>query len=420
MKPIIKVENLSKRYKIGRTTAHGSIRDAVYGVIRSPLSLIRRNGKSGDNTFWAIKDVSFDVMPGEVVGIVGRNGAGKSTLLKILSRITEPTIGQVDFYGRVASLLEVGTGFHPELTGRENIYLNGAILGMKRSEIERKFDEIVDFSEIERFIDTPVKHFSSGMYVRLAFAVAAHLDPEILIVDEVLAVGDFAFQQKCLDRMHAFGREGRTVIFVTHDMSVLSRLCQKGILLREGRVVAEGEMKAVIKNYMNSGFTSRQEWARASIDVGVDVGVHGLIILKVRMLSSENALTEVVQANEACEIEVTYLVNGPDVSGRIALEIESGEGDIVLTTTDRDASGGADLLRQPGIHTCRCLLPPHLLAPGTYFISATASRTNRMEWDRVSKALMFQISEIGSLYQVDARPGVVAPVLNWETSTSAE
>jgi homopolymeric O-antigen transport system ATP-binding protein len=410
MKPIIKVENLSKRYKIGRSTAHGSIRDAVYGVIRSPLSLIRRNGKSANNTFWAIKDVSFDVMPGEVVGIVGRNGAGKSTLLKILSRITEPTLGQVDFYGRVASLLEVGTGFHPELTGRENIYLNGAILGMKRSEIERKFDEIVDFSEIERFIDTPVKHFSSGMYVRLAFAVAAHLDPEILIVDEVLAVGDFAFQQKCLDRMQAFGREGRTVIFVTHDMSVLSRLCQKGILLREGRVVDEGEMKSVIKNYMNSGCTSRQEWARTSTDLGVD----GLTILKVRMLSSDNALTEVVQSNEACLFEVTYSVSGVGVSGRIALEIESSEGDIVLTTTDRDGSGGADLLRQPGIHTCRCLLPPHLLAPGTYFITAAASRTNRMEWDRVSKALMFQISEIGSLYQVDARPGVVAPVLNWE------
>jgi lipopolysaccharide transport system ATP-binding protein len=251
MRPIIKVENLGKRYRIGTTTAHGSIHDALSRLIRSPLSLIRRNGKSEENTFWAIKDVSFEVMPGEVVGIIGRNGAGKSTLLKLLSRITEPTLGQIDFYGRVGSLLEVGTGFHPELTGRENIYLNGAILGMKRSEIERKFDEIVGFSEIEKFIDTPVKHFSSGMYVRLAFAVAAHLDPEILIVDEVLAVGDFAFQKKCLERMQAFGREGRTVIFVTHDMSVLSRLCHKGILLREGRVAAEGEMKSVIKNYLN-------------------------------------------------------------------------------------------------------------------------------------------------------------------------
>jgi lipopolysaccharide transport system ATP-binding protein len=409
MKPIIKVEKLSKKYRIGTGPAHSTIRDAVSDLIRSPLSLIRRNGKSEERTFWAIKDVSFEVMPGEVVGIVGRNGAGKSTLLKILSRITEPTVGQVDFYGRVGSLLEVGTGFHPELTGRENIYLNGAILGMKRSEIERKFDEIVDFSEIEKFIDTPVKHFSSGMYVRLAFAVAAHLDPEILIVDEVLAVGDFAFQKKCLDRMHAFSREGRTVIFVTHDMSVLSKLCQKGILLREGRVVLEGEMKSVIKCYMNSGVTSRQEWERTS----ADLGGRGLTIRSVKVLSSENALTEIFQSDESCFIEVIYQVNGPDISGRILLEIETGEGEIVLTTTDCDGNGGIDMPREPGIYTCRCTIPPHLLAPGTYFINAAASRTNKQEWDRVSRALMFQISEIGSLYLVDARPGVIAPVLNW-------
>jgi lipopolysaccharide transport system ATP-binding protein len=409
MKPIIKVENLSKKYRIGTGTAHGSIRDAASAVIRSPLSLIRRNGKR-DNSFWAIKDLSFEVMPGEVVGIVGRNGAGKSTLLKILSRITEPTTGQVDFYGRVASLLEVGTGFHPELTGRENIYLNGAILGMKRSEIERKFDEIVDFSEIEKFIDTPVKHFSSGMYVRLAFAVAAHLDPEILIVDEVLAVGDFAFQKKCLDRMHAFSLEGRTVIFVTHDMSVLSKLCQKGILLREGRIAAEGEMKSVIKTYMNSGVTAGQEWEHAS----TGFAERGLIIQKVKVLSVDNALTEVFQSNEPCVIEVTYQVHGHGISGRILLEIETGEGEIVLTTTDCDISGGADTPREPGVYTCRCILPPHLLAPGAYFITAAASRTNKLEWDRVSRALMFQISEIGSLYLVDSRSGVVAPILNWE------
>lgn len=411
MKPIIKVENLSKRYKIGRSNAHGSIRDAVYGVIRSPLSLIRRKGKS-EEAFWAIRDVSFEVMPGEVVGIVGRNGAGKSTLLKILSRITEPTVGRVDFYGRVASLLEVGTGFHPELTGRENIYLNGAILGMKRSEIERKFAEIVDFSEIEKFIDTPVKHFSSGMYVRLAFAVAAHLDPEILIVDEVLAVGDFAFQNKCLERMHEFGRSGRTVIFVTHDLSVLSRLCQKGIFLSEGRVVAEGEMKSVIKCYLNSGLSPRQEWT--STDTMSDVLTRGLAIRNVRVLSSRNVLTDVFQANEPCIIEVTYQVSGPDVSSRISLEIETGEGEIVLTTTDCDSKGGADLLREPGIYTCRCIIPPHFLAPGAYFVTAAASRTDRVEWDRVAKALMFQISEIGSLYLVDARPGMIAPILNWE------
>ena len=232
--PVILVENLGKRYVIGHQVRHDTLRDALGHGFRGLWSSVRgqrAHGRSSED-FWALRDVSFQVQRGEVVGIIGRNGAGKSTLLKILSRITEPTQGRVELRGRVASLLEVGTGFHPELSGRENIFLNGAILGMSRAEIRRKFDEIVAFAEVEKFLDTPVKHYSSGMYVRLAFAVAAHLEPEILIVDEVLAVGDAQFQEKCLGKMREVSRQdGRTVLLVSHNMSVILSLCQRALLL---------------------------------------------------------------------------------------------------------------------------------------------------------------------------------------------
>jgi lipopolysaccharide transport system ATP-binding protein len=256
----IKVENLSKRYKIGVSrNHHDTLRDHLMHGIKS---LFGRNARSSESnrrppavdiradSIWALKDVSFDIKHGEVVGFVGRNGAGKSTLLKILSRITEPTLGRAEIHGRIGSLLEVGTGFHPELTGRENIYLNGAVLGMKKVEIQRKFDEIVDFAEIDGFIETPVKRYSSGMYVRLAFAVAAHLEPEILIVDEVLAVGDVQFQQKCLGKMGNVAREGRTVLFVTHNLAAITQLCPSSIFLRQGTLVARGPTKAVIDDYL--------------------------------------------------------------------------------------------------------------------------------------------------------------------------
>jgi len=250
MRPIIKVENLSKQYRIGaRQASFPTLRDSIAETLRAPLGWLRRNGNHQDNTIWALKDVNFEVMPGEVVGVIGRNGAGKSTLLKILSRITEPTTGQVDLYGRVASLLEVGTGFHVELTGRENIYLNGAILGMKRSEIDRKFDEIVAFAESEKFIDTPVKHYSSGMYLRLAFAVAAHLEPEALIVDEVLAVGDTGFQKKCLGKMNEVASQGRTVLFVSHNMQAIAQLTRRSIVMDKGQCVFDGATNEAISIY---------------------------------------------------------------------------------------------------------------------------------------------------------------------------
>ncbi|HYP27183.1 MAG TPA: ABC transporter ATP-binding protein [Blastocatellia bacterium] len=256
MRPIIKVENLSKRYHIGTSPAHrgalryATLRESLARVASAPIRRLARGGRSGDETIWALKDVTFNVLPSEVVGIIGANGSGKSTLLKVLSRITDPTTGRVELYGRVASLLEVGTGFHPDLTGKENIYLNGAVLGMKRREIARKFDEIVAFAEIDKFLDTSVKYYSSGMYVRLAFAVAAHLDPDILIVDEVLAVGDASFQKKCLGKMDDVTKSGRTVLFVSHGMEMIAQLCQRTILMKDGRVSKVGPSREVIDHYL--------------------------------------------------------------------------------------------------------------------------------------------------------------------------
>jgi lipopolysaccharide transport system ATP-binding protein len=256
---MIRAEHLSKRYYIGRAEKYKTFRETVVRTVSAPVrrarSLLRGQTTGAaelDKAIWALDDISFEVQRGEVVGIIGRNGAGKSTLLKVLSRITEPTHGQVRIRGHVGSLLEVGTGFHPELTGRENVYLNGAILGMKRVEIERKFDEIVDFAEIEEFLDTPVKHYSSGLYVRLAFAVAAHLEPEVLLVDEVLAVGDLAFQKKCLGKMNDVARTGRTVLFVSHSMASISALCTRAFLLEQGRLVTSGEVSEVIGHYLDS------------------------------------------------------------------------------------------------------------------------------------------------------------------------
>jgi homopolymeric O-antigen transport system ATP-binding protein len=252
MRPIIRVDGISKKFHINPSEApsvrYDTLRESIVKLARLPFSRKADNGKR-DDTLWALRDVSFEVLPGEVMGIIGRNGAGKSTLLKILSRIIEPTEGRVDLYGRVASLLEVGTGFHPDLSGRENVYLNGAILGMRHKEIDARFDEIVAFAEVEKFIETAVKHYSSGMYVRLAFAVAAHLDPEILIVDEVLAVGDANFQKKCLGKMDDVTRRGRTVLLVTHSLAMVRQHCERAILLEGGEIVSQGSAEEVVNHY---------------------------------------------------------------------------------------------------------------------------------------------------------------------------
>jgi lipopolysaccharide transport system ATP-binding protein len=271
MRPIITIEHLSKQYQIGTRTGQGgavryvTLRESLVEAVRAPWRRLRGTTRLTEETIWALNDVSFSVMPGEVIGIIGRSGSGKSTLLKILSRVTEPTSGRAELYGRVTSLLEVGTGFHPDLTGRENIYLNGAILGMKRREIERKFDEIVAFAEIERFLETPVKHYSSGMYLRLAFAVGAHLNPDILIIDEVLAVGDASFQLKCLGKMDEVTRDGRTVVLVSHDMTTIVQTCHTAVFLQDGQVDRIGPAKEVVAHYWDTVLPSPLDGNRQAV-----------------------------------------------------------------------------------------------------------------------------------------------------------
>jgi lipopolysaccharide transport system ATP-binding protein len=250
MKPIVSVRNISKLYHVGRPQGERpSLRQAVTSAVKSPFA--RLNGRSSDDTIWALKDISFEAMPGEVIGIIGRNGAGKSTLLRVLARITKPSGGEIDIYGRLGTLLEIGTGFHPDLTGRENIFVNGTILGMKVKEIKRKFDEIVAFSEIERFLETPVKHYSSGMYLRLAFSIAAHFEPEVLLLDEIIAVGDIAFQQKCFDKMKAVSSEGRTIFLVSHNLNTVQNLCKRVLLIQSGRLYAEDDVPRTIARYVD-------------------------------------------------------------------------------------------------------------------------------------------------------------------------
>jgi len=301
----ITVDSISKQYSIGPTRAYHTLRDQLANGFKRLFSH-PPVCDDAENSIWALRDVSFEVKEGEVMGIIGRNGSGKSTLLKILSRITEPTEGGAEIRGRVASLLEVGTGFHPELTGRENIYLSAAILGMRKSEITRKFDEILAFSEVERLIDTPVKHYSSGMYVRLAFAVAAHLDPEILLIDEVLAVGDARFQKKCLGKMEEVGKEGRTIVFVSHNMAMIASLCSSCMFLHEGHLVAHGEAIKVIQKYYDEGISvaGEADFRNSNRKPG-DETVH---LLRARLVNGEgNVVTELL-IHEGATIEMEYEV----------------------------------------------------------------------------------------------------------------
>jgi lipopolysaccharide transport system ATP-binding protein len=306
----IRVEQIGKQYRIGAYRKNRNMREAIVDAAKAPF---RRAGKllrgqaSGaaelNESIWALKDVSFEVNHGEVIGIIGKNGSGKSTLLKIISRITEPTTGFADIAGRVGSLLEVGTGFHPELTGRENIYLNGAILGMKKEQISGQFDEIVAFSEVEKFIDTPVKHYSSGMYLRLAFAVAAHLEPEILLVDEVLAVGDVAFQKKCLGKMNRVAKEGRTILFVSHNMAAIANLCSKAILLEQGKVVLQGETRQVIESYVSGVSTI----AKTQLAGRKDRQGNGIIkVMAIELLNRDKIITQHGISGQELTIRLHY------------------------------------------------------------------------------------------------------------------
>jgi lipopolysaccharide transport system ATP-binding protein len=425
----IRSENLGKQYRIGSQlgkypTLRDKLADAVAAPLRRVGKLLRGEATGAaelDETIWALRDVSIEIRRGELVGIIGRNGAGKSTLLKILSRITEPTVGFVDIRGRVGSLLEVGTGFHNELTGRENVYLNGAILGMKRDEIDRKFDEIVAFAEVEKFIDTPVKHYSSGMYLRLAFAVAAHLEPEILLVDEVLAVGDAAFQRKCLNKMEGVGQQGRTVLFVSHNMPAITRLCERAILLDEGRVIQDGPASQVVSTYLSSdlGTTAVREWP----DLGQAPGNEVARLRAVRVRGEDGQAIDVVDIRQPVGIEMEYEVLKPGYALWPHFTLHNEEGLRIFVAFDLDPSWRGRP-RPAGRYVSTAWIPGNLLAEGTMIIGpAIRTEQPKMLHFYERDAVAFQV--VDSLDGDSARGdyggrmrGVVRPVLEWETQFS--
>lgn len=407
MRPILRVEQLGKRYSIGKATGPGgSLREQIEEVLRTPRRLLSRSSsrKEPDPTIWALREVSFEVQPGEILGIIGKNGAGKSTLLKILSRITAPTTGTADIYGRVGSLLEVGTGFHADLTGRENLYLNGSILGMQRREIDRKFEEIVEFAEIGPFIDTPVKRYSSGMYLRLAFAVAAHLEPEILIVDEVLAVGDFGFQKKCLGKMSEVAREGRTILFVSHNLVALRSLCYRGLLLDQGEVVTMGTIDAAVQAYLQQHSTTRHEWV-APEEKGDTSAVR---LLAVRLRSTPPVDPQRLTVEDPFSIEVDYRSNLPDALLQVSLVLDNLEGICVFNARSQPKRFPSGLIRQ-----C-CQIPANLLNDGSYTLRVVLIQDTNVGLIDRPNLLQFEVHDVerqGTWY--GKWSGVVRPQLEW-------
>jgi lipopolysaccharide transport system ATP-binding protein len=378
----VRVENLSKRYFIGERERYYTLRDTLARAFTVPFRWLRNGREQTLNSgsprstsisqsairnppfIWALKDVSFEVKQGEVVGIIGRNGAGKSTLLKILSRITEPTEGEARIYGRVGSLLEVGTGFHSELTGRENIYLNGAILGMKKAEIDRKFDEIVAFAEVEKFLDMPVKHYSSGMYMRLAFSVAAHLEPEILIVDEVLAVGDAAFQKKCLGKMGEVAREGMTVLFVSHNMSAVQKLCNRCMLIDGGNVLTDGDTQMVVSNYVTSSRDNLMPRYRNSSDA--TLSGEKAILLEAETFNEAGEPCHRLHFGEPFAIRMRWLHTSAIPGAAYAIRVYDEQDLFLFAVNTLDAHLK---IEEKGIHEIHCGFRHNVLVPGEYYVS---------------------------------------------------
>jgi lipopolysaccharide transport system ATP-binding protein len=412
----IRVHDLGKQYRIGQTVRrYRTLRDSLIEGARGIVHRLRGATAGSQGTIWALRNATFDVQRGQVLGVIGRNGAGKSTLLKLLSRITEPSEGEAEINGRVGSLLEVGTGFHPELTGRENIYLNGAILGMRRVEIERKFDEIVAFSEVEKFIDTPVKRYSSGMYLRLAFAVAAHLEPEILLVDEVLAVGDAEFQRKCLGKMSAVAEEGRTVLFVSHNMSAVLRLTQEAIVLNEGRIVLRAPSGQAVDYYMTSGMAQEGE---RSWDGDPRVRAAAPFRpLALRVRDSQGRVSGQVASSAPCAVEFEYSLDA-DVTGlRVGLYLMTSQGEPLFASFDTDDREAFErhTVRHAGRYVSRCHLPADLLNEGRFVIGANASSFRIRSYFTDEHALTFTVDGTGApgSQWPEARVGPLRPALEW-------
>lgn len=420
----VKVENLGKTYLVGHESAEKERYTALRDVLaRNAKSFARKtkdmlSGKpivQGDEVeeFWALKDINFEIRQGESVGIIGRNGAGKSTLLKVLSRITEPTTGRVSLNGRVASLLEVGTGFHPELTGRENIFLNGAILGMSRSEIQKKFDEIVEFAEVERFLDTPVKRYSSGMYVRLAFAVAAHLEPEILVVDEVLAVGDASFQKKCLGKMGDVTSKGRTVILVSHQLDTIGSLCKTCLFLHQGILRSVGATRNVIQEYQQTSADSISTMAVFAEDRKEEVPLQ---VQCVQITDEYGVQKGNFDVFEKMAIRVTALVNRPSIGAIITITVKR-DGVPVLMSFSSDYDSDLGVFSQKGRYTGLIMLPSPLLKQGHYSLDVNTGMANGEIYQQQDSAIRWAVSLMtrdGSLASfAEKRPGLIATNLNW-------
>jgi len=412
MSDAICIEHISKKYRLG-VLGGASLQEDFARWWAKMLGRPDPNSKIGQDDharrigeeFWALKDVSFRVKEGEICGIIGRNGAGKSTLLKIMSQVTAPTAGEIKVKGRVASLLEVGTGFHPDLTGRENVFLNGAILGMSKAEIRRKFDEIVAFSEIEEFIDTPVKRYSSGMYVRLAFAVAAHLDPDILIVDEVLAVGDAQFQSKCMGKMGQASREGRTVLFVSHNLTVVSSLCDRAVLLEGGVNRAEGEAEKVINTYIESGSTlpSEVHWDASNAEANSG----RLRLVSARVLSGDR-ITSDVQIDKPTLVQYDFEVLKPGLNVASSIHLLDKHGACVL------ASGTHSEVLSPGLYQHSCVFPANFLNDGHYSITIFLIIDFTRQDVIVTNAISFMVHEVkGREGYLGTVIGCIRPHLEW-------
>lgn len=403
MTTVITAENLSKSYRISHRQSSTTLRDAIANSLKS------LGEKNVDTTFWALDDVSFEVKQGEVLGIIGRNGAGKSTLLKILSRITKPTKGRAKLRGRVGSLLEVGTGFHSELTGRENIYLNGAILGMKHDEIKKKFDEIVAFAGYEDFLDTPVKHFSSGMYMRLAFSVAAHLEPEILIVDEVLAVGDIEFQKKCLGKMEEVGKSGRTVIFVSHQLGTIAQLCPETMLLDKGRLVMKGETSAVVEHYISHDRADASSYIADDSKTQPEMFVRRVIVTNEKSEEQDRfGHDEVVRLSVDCV--ANKLVRGAEL--RAVVRTARG---ITVFTTDAELTSLPDNTK---FFNAEFTIPADFLRPNSYAASLAFFVPDQHIIESVDDAVFFSIYDAGTKYAHSSGTdyGVVFSPAKWKVN----
>lgn len=414
----IKVEGLGKQYRLGGKPEprYRTLRDTISGAFTWPVRMLKGELREHSEKIWALQNVSFELREGQVLGVIGRNGAGKSTLLKILSRVTEPTVGYAEIRGRVGSLLEVGTGFHPELTGRENIYLNGAVLGMKRHEISAKFDEIVDFSGVSKFIDTPVKHYSSGMYLRLAFSVAAHLEPEILVVDEVLAVGDAEFQRKCLGKMSDVAAAGRTVLFVSHNMSAILRLTEESIVLEKGNLVYRAPTRQAVDYYMASGLSQSGERIWTTDEIPADAGPFKPMAMRVR--DKHGKVVDLVQSRQPLEIEIEYGLATPIKGLRVGVYLQTIRGETVFTSFDTDDSTQYDkyATRPAGHYLSRAELPAHFLNEGQYVLGINASSFRVRRYFQEERALAFTVDAMGApgMQWPEPRQGPVRPMLAWQ------